>query len=89
VEFLDRFEDGGSGGDEFITGLSARLVLDRLLQIVVEIFIRVVFRRRGRHIKNLNLDLVARQPILNVTSTSLYDKIAPGLSFNARTSDST
>jgi hypothetical protein len=39
--------------------LGTRLVLDRLLQIVVEIFIRIVFRRIGREIKDLDFDLVS------------------------------
>jgi hypothetical protein len=46
---------------EISYGASTRLILDRLLQIVVEIFIRVVFRRIGREIKDLDFDLVARQ----------------------------
>jgi len=58
-------EDRRGSGNEIIAGLGTRLILDRLLQIVVEIFIRVVFRRIGREIKDLDFDLVARQPILN------------------------
>ena len=74
--FLDRFEDRRGSGDEIIAGLGTRLVLDRLLQIVVEIFIRIVFRRIGREIKDLDFDLVARQPILNrlgVMDTQIVD----------------
>jgi len=45
--------------------LARGLFLIRLLQIVVRYFIGLVFRRIGREIKDLDLDLVARQPILN------------------------
>jgi hypothetical protein len=62
---LDGFEDRRGGGDEVVTGPGARFVLDRLLEIVVEIFIRVVFRRIGRKIENFDLVLVVRQPFLN------------------------
>jgi hypothetical protein len=57
--------DRRGGGDEVIAGLATRLVLDRLLQIVVEIFIRIVFRRICREIKDLDFFLVLCQPVLN------------------------
>ncbi|MDQ6702865.1 MAG: hypothetical protein M3Z96_07050 [Pseudomonadota bacterium] len=47
--------------------LTRGLCLIVCLTIVVEIFIRVVFRRIGREVEDLDLDLVLvlRQPFLN------------------------
>jgi hypothetical protein len=62
---LDRSKDRRGGRDEIIAGAGERLVVDRLLEIVVEIFIRGVLRRLGRKVEDLDLVLVVRQPFLN------------------------
>ena len=62
---LNGSENRCGGGDEVVAGLGARFVFDRLLQIFVEIFIRIVFRRLSRKIENLDLVFVASKPLLN------------------------
>src|SRR5580704_19587010 len=62
---LDRSKVRRGSGDGVIAGAGGRLVVDRLLEIIVETFIRGVFRRIGLKSENLDLVLVVRQPFLN------------------------
>lgn len=40
----------------------ARLVFDPLLQVIVEVFVGIVFGRIGRQIENLDVVFLSRQP---------------------------
>ena len=63
---LNGAHDGAGVRDQFVLGAGLRLLAQGLLEVVVEIFVRIVLGRVGREVEQLDLMAMALRPGLDL-----------------------